>query len=181
MDPRYNLEVSVVVERRIEPSLVGLQRTAGRCSDHHIRDVACQLRSLRAAWRAISLASYRSGYRAPLHPGRHRPNGDMVRIDVRVTSHEPLVHGSAYSANDARMKLEALSHIVTSDLIGFQVQVYRSTLDVNAGSFEPSPWVDHWYCTCGGMSLEPMTACLGCATPRAQSDSTAAFCLASAA
>lgn len=159
------LECSIVFDRRIEPQLAPmLERNCTSVDD--VRETASHLRSLRPAWREIAFASQRGGIeRRP--SDKLENDGDMLRVDLRVKSREPLVlPGDARSADDAHAKLEALSSVLVGDILSCTTTVYPTTLDADPRLFPVDVWRRHWYCVCGGMSLAEVRRCPQCGRSR---------------
>jgi hypothetical protein len=91
----------------------------------------------------------------------------MLRVDLCVRSHEPLViPGKALSPDDVHAKLEALSSVLAGDVLACSIIVYPTTLDADPALFGVEEWRNHWYCVCGGVSLVEVATCPRCGRSR---------------
>jgi hypothetical protein len=159
------LRVSVVLDRGVAPQLENLDVT-GQPTIDNVRAVATRLRTTRSAWREISLTAGRGiDIRSP-QAAFERPAGKCLRLDLLVTSREPLVVVDAYSATDAGLKVEALSNAFVGDVSKCETHLYPTDVGIDPDLFPMSGWRSHWYCTCGEISLDAIKTCPNCGRPR---------------
>jgi hypothetical protein len=159
------LRISVVLDRGVGPQLGDLN-VVGQPTIDNVRAIAERLRMTRPAWREISLTAGRG---LDLHSAQaafERPAGECIRLDLLVTSREPLVVADAYSAADAGAKIEALSNAFVGDVSRCETHVYPTDVGIDPDLFPMSGWRSHWYCTCGEISLDAIKTCPKCGRAR---------------
>jgi hypothetical protein len=166
MDENFTLRISLVLDRRVDPLVGELCGMATNASSNDMRVFASRLRALRPAWRAIDMVSCEGRHVDAPRPELHRADGSMLRLDAYVVSRQPLILAAPYSAEDARVKLEALSCAYGADIRSIETQVYRTALACDMRLHRVSPWREPWYCICGVPSLDDVLRCPRCGRPR---------------
>jgi hypothetical protein len=165
MDTLHALRISIVLDRRVEPQLTDLGCILGDPTIADVRRLALRLRAVLPAWRLVSLHVDRGA--SPVSPvsavsGLVQRDGNMLRVDVRVVSHEPLLDASAASAEDARSKLEAVSCAFAGDITRVDTRICPTSLTGHLDLFPVAPWPPHWYCVCGRIGLDEIETCASC-------------------
>jgi hypothetical protein len=159
------LRISVVLDRGVAPQLANLE-VVGQPTIDNVRMVAAHLRMMRPAWREISLIAGRGLVTQSAQAAFERPTGECIRLDLVVTSREPLVVADAYSAKDAGAKIEALSYAFVGNVSRCDMHVYPTDVGIDPDLFPMSGWRSHWYCTCGEISLDAIKTCPKCGRAR---------------
>jgi hypothetical protein len=161
------LRASIVLDPQVAPLLARFRRTWAHPTDDDVRALARQLRSLRPAWRAVALTTTTSADGDDWHPEWRREGGDLLRVDAGIVSRVPLIDGSAYSVDDARTKLEALSNALRGEVVGLEIRIYPTALACDRTLLPVYSRWPHWFCVCGAVSLDELAACANCGRARA--------------
>jgi hypothetical protein len=159
------LRICVVLDPGVAPQLANLD-VIGQPTIDNVRAVALRLRMTRPAWREISLTAGRGVELVSPRAAFERADGECIRLDLLVTSREPLVVADAYSGKDAGAKVEALSYAFVGDVSRCETHVYRTNVGIDPDLFPMSGWRSHWYCACGEISLDAIKTCPKCGRAR---------------
>lgn len=165
------LRISVVLDRGVAPQLANLDVMEQPTIDN-VRTVAACLRVTRSAWREISLTAGRGVDGVSPRAAFERPAGECIRLDLIVTSREPLIVADAYSAVDAGAKIEALSNSFVGNVSRCETHVYPTDVGIDPTLFPVSGWRSHWYCICGEISLDAIKTCPNCGRDRGEREGT---------